>query len=181
MANVGSKIRMLRKSKNLSIVELAKITNLSTGLISEIERDKVVPSINGMLKIVNALDVTMGYFFDEKNDKPTVVKKDDRRLIITNDNSRIYELLVPTQNRNIGFVLITLNNSNTRKKGEKISHEGEECGYVIKGSMKVIIEGEIFILNQGDSIYFDSSKPHVYEHHNEEECISIWAMTPPSW
>lgn len=180
MASVGERIRTLRKSKGLSIVQLAETTSLSTGLISEIERDKVVPSINAMLKVVNALGVTMGYFFDEKNDKPTIVTKKERRLIATNDKSRIYELLVPTHNRKIEFVLIKLDGC-SHKREDAISHEGEECGYVIEGNMVVIIEGEKYVLHQGDSIYFDSSKPHVYENYDDKECISIWAMTPPSW
>lgn len=66
MTGIGPKIRELRKSKKLSIADLSNMSGLSTGLISQIERDKVVPSITAMLNIVNALDVTMGYFFDEK-------------------------------------------------------------------------------------------------------------------
>lgn len=180
MNGVGEKIRSLRKSKNLSIAQLSVITGLSTGLISEIERDRVVPSITAMLKVVNALEVTMGYFFDEEKDKPTILKKDERRIIVTNDKSRFYELLAPTVNRKIEFILIKLNGCN-HKMDDAISHNGEECGYVIKGSMVAIIEGEKYILHEGDSIYFDSTKPHIYENYDDNECISIWAMTPPSW
>lgn len=180
MSSLGNKIRKLRKSKNLSIAELAEMSDLSTGLISQIERDKVVPTINAMLKIVNALDTTMGYFFDEEDNHPTIVRKNERRKIVTNDESRIYELLTPTINRKIEFVLIRLNGC-THKAEEAISHEGEECGYVLKGNMVVIIEDEKYVLHEGDSIYFDSSKKHVYENYDDEECISIWAMTPPSW
>ena len=180
MAEIGSKIRKLRKSKKMSIAQLSEISNLSTGLISQVERNKVVPSINAMLKIVNALGVTMGYFFDEKKDIATIVRKDERRIIVTDDKSRIYELLNPTHNRKIEFILIKLNGCINRKE-DAISHEGEECGYVIKGSMVVIIEDKRYVLHEGDSIYFDSSKPHVYESYDDDECISIWAMTPPSW
>lgn len=180
MSDLGSKIRSLRKSKKLNIRDLANISGLSTGLISQVERNKVVPSINAMLKIARSLDVTMGYFFDEEKDLSTITRKDERRTIITNNDSRIYELLIPTHNKKIEYMLITLNGC-THGSEQAISHEGEECGYVIKGSMVVIIQGEKHILHQGDSIYFDSSKPHVYENYDDKECTSIWAMTPPSW
>lgn len=180
MTCIGPKIRELRKSKNLSIADLSNMSGLSTGLISQIERDKVVPSIVAMLKIVNALDVTMGYFFDEGKDVPTLIRKNERRTLVTNDKSRIYEFLTPTCNKNIEFILIRLNEC-THKLEEAISHLGEECGYVIKGSMVVIIGEKRYILHEGDSIYFDSSIPHVYESYDKDECISIWAMTPPSW
>lgn len=180
MLSVGSEIRKLRKSKRMSIRQLADKSGLSTGLISQVERNKVVPSINAMLKIVDALDVTMGYFFDKEKDLSAIVRKDERYTIATNDESRIYELLTPIHDRKIQFMLITLKGG-AKTKGNAISHEGEECGYVIKGSMVVVIEGKRYILHEGDSIYFDSSKPHIYESYNNEESISIWAMTPPSW
>ncbi|MDR0798763.1 MAG: XRE family transcriptional regulator [Dysgonamonadaceae bacterium] len=40
------------------------------------------------------------------------------------------------------------------------SHEGEEFNYVLEGRMLLQIHGKDLILNPGDSIYFDSSKPH---------------------
>lgn len=60
--DVGSKIRSLRKSKNISISTLAKNSDLSTGLISQIERNMVVPSIVAMWKISKAFDINIGYF-----------------------------------------------------------------------------------------------------------------------
>ena len=61
--DVGLKIRNLRKSKNLSIANLSEYTGLSAGLISQIERNKVVPSIKVMWKIAKELNVNIGYFF----------------------------------------------------------------------------------------------------------------------
>ncbi len=156
------------------------MTGLSTGLISQIERDKVIPTITAMLKIVHALDVTMGYFFDEEQNQPIVMRKNERQTLKTNGETRIYELLTPIHDKKIQFLLIRLKGCK-HKQDEAVSHKGEECGYVIKGSMVVIIEGKKYILHEGDSIHFDSSKPHVYESYDDEECISIWAMTPPSW
>lgn len=180
MPDLGPKIRKLRKSKKLNIAQLANMTELSTGLISQVERDKVVPSINAMIKIANALDVTMGYFFDEETDLSTITRKNERRTIITNNESRVYELLIPTVNKKIEYILITLNGCKDGSE-QPITHEGEECGYVIKGSMVVTIDGVRHVLHEGDSIYFDSSKPHLYESYDDKESISIWAMTPPSW
>ena len=63
--DVGQKIRELRKSKKFSITDLSQESGLSTGLISQIERNMVVPSIKVMWKIANVLEVNIGYFFDE--------------------------------------------------------------------------------------------------------------------
>ncbi|HGM1510686.1 TPA: helix-turn-helix domain-containing protein, partial [Clostridioides difficile] len=109
--DVGSKIRSLRKSKNISISTLAKNSDLSTGLISQIERNMVVPSIVAMWKISKALDINIGYFFEEigREDSDIVVKKNNRKKIVTNDSTKFYELLVPNlSGKKIEFILVTL-------------------------------------------------------------------------
>jgi transcriptional regulator with XRE-family HTH domain len=39
-------------------------------------------------------------------------------------------------------------------------HEGQEFNYILEGSLLLSIDNKELVLNQGDSIYFDSSKPH---------------------
>lgn len=182
--DIGKKIRELRKSKNFSIIDLSKESGLSTGLISQIERNMVVPSIKVMWKIANVLEVNIGYFFDEDDEnieEKIVVRKDHRRSINTNDSTKSYELLMPNlNNKSIEFILITLDKE-TKINKELVSHKGEECGYIIEGKMKIILENKEYILEKGDSFYFDSKIPHVYENYGDETCVLVCAMTPPSF
>lgn len=180
--DVGQKIRNLRKVKKLSIANLSENTGLSIGLISQIERNKVVPSIKAMWKIAKGLDVNIGYFFEENVDKGIIVKKGDRKKIQTNDSTKSYELLMPDLvDKNLELLLITLNGE-TKQNTDLVSHDGEECGYIIKGKMKLIFASKEYILEEGDSFYFKSNVGHVYENYNkDEECILICAMTPPSF
>ncbi len=179
--NIGNKLRELRKEKKISIAVLSKESGVSTGLISQIERGIVVPSVVNLWKISQALDINVGYFFEEGSEEnKIVVRKEERKKIVINRSKGIYELLTPDLKGKIEFLQITL------KKGEYssnelITHEGEECGIVIKGTMTVKINNKDYVLNEGDSIYFNSTIPHKYLNEGEEECISIWAMTPPSF
>lgn len=182
--DIGKKIRELRKSKNFSIIDLSRESGLSTGLISQIERNMVVPSIKVMWKIANVLEVNIGYFFDEDDEnieEKIVVRKDHRKSITTNDSTKSYELLMPNlNNKSIEFILITLDKE-TKINKELVSHKGEECGYIIEGKMKIILENKEYILEKGDSFYFDSKIPHVYENYGDETCVLVCAMTPPSF
>ncbi len=72
-------------------------------------------------------------------------------------------------------------NPNEKIEAELISHEGEECGVVIKGTLRVISGDKIYDLNEGDSIYLDSTIPHKYINMGEELSVSVWAMVPPSF
>ncbi|WP_034429688.1 cupin domain-containing protein, partial [Caldisalinibacter kiritimatiensis] len=109
-----------------------------------------------------------------------IVKKNQRKKIITTNSDAIYELLCPDLNRKIEFLHITLKPGDSSTK-DLIAHDGEECGIVIKGRLMVKTKLEEYILQEGDSIYLDSTIHHRYINIGTEECVSIWAMTPPSF
>lgn len=180
--DVGTKIRALRKKMDLNISNLADLSGISSSMISQIENGKVVPTVVVMWKISKALDVSVGYFFDEETNyqKNPVVRKDERKTILLGKSTRLYEMLVPDQNRIIEFLKITIKEDDISSSG-LVTHEGEECGYVMKGRMKIQLGEEEYILEEGDSISFDSTIPHRYDNAGKGECISIWAMTPPSF
>lgn len=180
--DIGSKIRSLRKDLNMSITDLSKASHLSTGLISQIERNIVMPSVASLWKIAKTLNVSIGYFFDEE-DKVSInplVKKDNRKKIVISNSNAVYELLSPDLNRKIEFLCITLEKDDSSTK-ELINHEGEECGVVLEGRLLVKTTNGDYILEKGDSIYLDSTIPHRYINIGDTVCVSIWAMTPPSF
>ena len=180
--DIGSKIRELRKNKNMSIADLAETSNLSVGIISQIERNLVTPSIVTFWKISQSLGVSVGFFFEdeEKTKASPVVKKESRNRIVVSNSNAIYELLSQDLNRKIEFLYITIKPGDVSSE-EYVQHEGEECGIVIRGRLLVKTPDEEYILEEGDSIYFDSSLPHRYINDGNTVCESIWAMTPPSF
>lgn len=180
--DIGSKIRCLRKEQNMSIADLAKKTNLSSGIISQIERNIVAPSIVTFWKISNGLGVSVGSFFDENESSnfSPVVKKNMRKSISVSNSNAFYELLSPDLNRKIEFMYITIKEGE-ESSGDLVVHEGEECGLVIKGRLLVKTAENEYILEEGDSIYFNSTIPHRYINIGNDTCESVWAMTPPSF
>jgi len=177
---LGDKIRSLRLKQKISIEQLSLITGLSKGLISQIERDITGPSVASLWKISKALNVTMNYFFDEYDDFNQVVKKDERKKIMMKNGDRTYELLCPNLKNQIEMLWIEIepNESNSE---ELISHEGEECGVVIEGTLRILSGDKIYDLEQGDSIYLDSTIPHRYINTGDVKSVSVWAMVPPSF
>ena len=76
---VGSKIKGIRESKNLSIEEIAESSGLSVDQINSIENDQNLPSLGPLIKIARALGVRLGTFMDD-NDAlgPVVCRAEDR-------------------------------------------------------------------------------------------------------
>jgi len=181
---IGKVIREFRLARNMSIKELSKKTNLTSSLISQVERDLISPSLNSLAKISSALKVPMVSFFTEATPKPWPVmrKKQRKKTTIFSDSHVIYQLLSPDPNKKIEFLLVEIESEeDENEENELVAHSGEECGYVIKGELEVRLGKERYYLKEGDSIYFQSRIPHRFKNTGEGKVISIWAMTPPSF
>lgn len=177
---IGTEIRKLRQEQSISIEQLSEMTKLSTGLISQVERNITGPSVTTLWKIAKALNVSINYFFDEYEEIGCVVRKNKRKKIVLPDSKVTYELLSPNLRGKIEHLLVEIEPGEYNTK-DLISHEGEECGYIIKGTLKIKLGNKEYILEEGDSICFDSSIPHRYVNAGKEKVISVWAMTPPSF
>ena len=90
------------------------------------------------------------------------------------------ELLSPDLNRKIEFIL-TSAKSGESSGSKPLQHKGEECGVIIKGKLEFYVGLEKYILNEGDSIYFNSELPHKWKVVGEEFTQTIWCITPPSF
>ena len=62
---IGQRIREYRSQKNLTIEEVAERSGCTPGFLSQIERNKAVPSITLLYAIANALDTNVADFFPE--------------------------------------------------------------------------------------------------------------------
>ena len=177
--SIGSKLKELRTQKKMSIAELSKLSEVSTGLISQAERDIVIPSVPSLWRLAKALDTSINYFFQEESEGyQPVLRKEDQQTLVTHNESSYYRLLCPNlPDRLLDVTEVTLKSGCSYEK-KALSHEGEECGYVISGTLTVYLDGKNYILHKGDSIYFNSLLPHKYLNNSDEDCISIWAMTP---
>ena len=177
---IGGKLKQLRTEKKLSIAELSRLSDVSTGLISQIERDLVVPSVTSLWRLAKALDTNINYFFyEETTEDQIIVRKGSHRTIVTHNESSYYKMLHPTTaNRMLDFTEITLRAGCSYESNPLVQHEGEECGYVLKGEMTIHLGSKQYVLQEGDSIYFDCKTPHKYVNNGKEDCVSVWAMTP---
>ena len=189
--SLGDQLRQARITAGLTIAQVAEATDLSSGYISQVERDLANPSIGAVNRIAGAVGVRMSTFFSngsepetggshrEKETIPTEIVRRDRRKGLTYAGSNVrHELLTPSLQRSLQILMIRAPVGTTHGD-ETISHEGEECGIVLKGIMELTVDDETFTVETGDSIYFDASKPHSWRSAGREELEVIFVMTPP--
>lgn len=109
MNTIGERIKYARKMRNLTITQLKEITALSTGNLSDLENNKAMPSANALIKLTEALGVSidwilLGKDFDTSNDSIKEILSDKDLELLKN-----YNLLPKDKQRDIeGFINVSL-------------------------------------------------------------------------
>ena len=176
---VGEKITLQRSTHGLTIEQLSRLSSISTGLLSQLERGIGNPSLSTLTRLARALDIPIGAFFvGSAGEADIVVHPHTRKRLVLAETNLTYELLVPDLRGTLSMLHIELPPRFTNEH-DPFRHPGEECMLVIKGPIETHAEERTFLLSEGDSIRFQSSVPHWYRTY-EQGAVVITAMTPPS-
>lgn len=187
---IGEIIRGFRQKQGITLNTLSNKSGVSKSLLSMVERNKSTPTVRTLDKIAAALGLKVTNLYNEvENDRidkdlagsVTVVhRKDKKRLILDSERGEAhYELLTPDYRRKLQIIYIHFPVG--KKRGKFIRHEGEECGIILEGRLKALIGDQKYILEEGDSIYFDSNLPHCWENIGDIEVRAFWVNTPPTF
>lgn len=173
---LGKKLKFLREEKNYSQKQLADLAGLSSGFISQVERNQVDPSLASLKKIANALDVKLKDLFDDEKQFSSHIVRKGKGKILRIDSAVTCEMLAATPGKIMEAMIKYI--SPGGESGLVSPHEGEEFIWVIKGTLKVTHGQEEYILNPGDSIYFQGGATHSWKNIGDTECQAMWVMTP---
>jgi len=178
--DIGKRIRDLRHKKKMTLKGLAQKTNLTISYLSQIERSLLTPSLKSLINISIALKVPVIWLFLEKPVPANpVTKKGQRKKIILPNSHVVYELLSPPDG-----TIEVLSAEMKPKQGEKdelVTHEGEECVYVIKGKLEIRLGEKTYFVEEGDSIYFQSNILHRFSNPTKKPLKLLVAAYPPSF
>ncbi len=167
---IGRKIRSIRQSKGLTLEDISKRTGLSKALISRVENEQVSPPIATLLRIASALKVDISHFFSDEAfpQRVTVVRHHevsvsrDSMIIEGKDAGYSYELLAFKKDDKHMEPFIVKFDLKERTEVPMQQHKGEEFLHLLEGKLEFFTNEETIVLEQGDSIYFDSGLPHGY-------------------
>ena len=179
---IGAKIHRLRKRKKLGLVKLGEHTGTSAGLLSKIERGRLIPTLPTLLRIATVFGVGLDHFFEDEAGGPraAVVRKKDRLRLPnrTDGQSPTYwfeSLDFAVTGRTMDAYLATF--EPRAGATDPHQHEGAELIYAISGSLAVAIGDETYILDEGDSMYFDPAFPHSYCQKGKHTCCAVVVVT----
>ena len=177
---LGNDVRGLRKSRGLTLNELALKIGRSVGFISQVERGLSSPSIDDLRAIAAALDVPTSWFFANESQNEAelglIVRADSRRVLGTAESGIVEELLSPDLGGTFELFRSVFQ-PKAEMKNPVLRHT-EEAGYVVSGTLKFCIDDQWFDLNEGDSFRFEN-KPYRWKNPGTSPAIVIWVVSPP--
>ncbi len=175
---LGKRIREKRMELGISQKDLAGMTDLTPGFLSQIERDLAEPSITSLRKIARALNVAVFYFLMGDDGNRMVVKRNERQKLVFHDTHMTYELLSPDLNRQMEMFMGELEPGAATCE-EPLPHPGEEVTHVLRGQMWIRVGDMEYTLEEGDTIYYQGSLPHRIMNRGEDLLVFISTITPP--
>lgn len=177
---LGHRLRQLRHERGFSLKQLAQLTGVSIGLISQVERNQIDPSLDTLRKLAKALDVPLFSLFSQPDDPGVALIPHNRRpKLISSPGAVAYTRISP------GFgrieMLEGILDPGATSSPTLWEHNSEECAVVLEGALIVEFDHESYEVGTGDSIYFDSNRAHRYVNPHDARCVYIVAVTPPSF
>lgn len=161
---LGRRIKMYRKRLEMSPTDLAKATGLNVTLLQAIEEEQVYPALGILVKLSRALGQRLGTFMDDQfREDPLVVRKSDRKAQMAHHKGETpapysyFPLGSGKTDRHMEPFFIEID---PHQEKETSSHEGEEFIVVVSGEVELIYGKQNFLLQPGDSMYYNSIVPH---------------------
>lgn len=179
--HVGDDIRSLRKSRGLTLVQLASDVGRSVGWLSQIERGQTTPSVRDLGSLAERLEVNLSFFFRSsgraQEEQGLVLRAADRPTIGSDDTGLTEELLSPTLSGSFEIIRSVFA-AGSSSVGPRKARASEDGGVLLSGQLSLTVAGSELKLNAGDSFQFSQAE---YEWRNDgsEPAVVIWIVAPP--
>ena len=144
-----------------TIQDIANACNLSASMVSKIETDNVIPSVATLVKIAKALGTNVSVLLEENRIRTSVLSEAERvenNMTKTKTGYHIYPFAPEYEDKIMQPFLFVANKGEVKE--HHLSHEGEEFVYVLEGQVRIQVNDRDYLLNKGDSVYFNSLEQH---------------------
>ena len=186
-AGIGERLREERNRQGMTVREIARRVGVSPSLISQIERDKVTPSVSTLWGLVTVLGLTMSDLFSDgaaESSQPArpvevegPVTVPGNRAVINLETGVHWERLTVATDHLVEFLTVEYPpGAASCDEDSLVRHGGKEYGYVTDGCLGVRIGFDEYELGPGMAISFDASAPHRLWAIGDRPARAIWVV-----
>lgn len=170
---LGERLQAVRKQHGLSQRELARRAEVTNSTLSMIEQGKVSPSVASLEKVLAAIPMSLQEFFSDTLEIHPPIYRVSDFLAIRRDGTE--NLIMPIPEAGHDGVYIS---RQTYSPGSQISTEwmirkGFVGGIVVQGELTLRLDGNEYLLLQGDGFHFSLHRSHSLANKSEQNCVVI--------
>ncbi|MBD0378914.1 helix-turn-helix domain-containing protein [Paenibacillus sedimenti] len=177
---VGRKILNIRKTRGLSLDQVADLTGVSKAMLGQIERGDSNPTISVLWKIVSGLQISFTSLIEDDEPKITVVRAAELSPFEEEDGQyRAYPLFPFHPQKNFEVYTVEMESGCTHAS-DPHNNGVEEYILMVAGTIELTIAQESYILNVGDAIHFSADRPHTYTNLSDTKAVCKTLIYYPS-
>ena len=174
---IGPMLRQRRKELNLTLAQVAGNAGIATGFLSEIERDQASPSVATLIRLCEALGISVGSLFI--SNQPLLVRAGSREKMRYGGQMITYELLTSRTANQMAAVLGALQPGGMSGTEQHVLDAEEEFVLVLQGEIVMQIGDQSYHLYEGDALTFDPRQRHRYLNPSPTQvCRTLCMITP---
>ncbi|PKN55114.1 MAG: hypothetical protein CVU56_23045 [Deltaproteobacteria bacterium HGW-Deltaproteobacteria-14] len=178
---VGPRLKLLRERRGLSQRELARRAGVTNASVSQIEQDRVSPSVASLRKLAGALGVSLAEFFASQHGPPPSPFQSAAELLEIGSGGVSLKLVGGAMSARTLQMLREHYEAGADTGPTMLQHAGEECGLILRGAIEVTVGAEVRVLREGDAFYFASTTPHRFRNLGDAPCELVTASTPATF
>ena len=190
--NVGARLREARAAQGMSLRSVAQSLGVSASLISQVETGKTQPSVSTLYALVNHLGISIDDLLGVKSSavvdeepapapvdpsgpvKPAV-QRGSEHPVLEMESGVHWQRLAVGEGGPADALLVSYDpGASSSIEGKLMRHSGIEYAYLLEGELTLQLEFDTYVLGPGDSLQFDSVRPHLYTNRGDVPARGIW-------
>jgi transcriptional regulator with XRE-family HTH domain len=183
-SNLGDDLRAAREAKGWSLRAVASAVGISPSLLSQVETNKVNPSVSTLYALVSYLGVSMdellrpagqtGSNSPAESTSGAIQRFEDNPTIQMESGVTWERLAVGKFGQVDPLVTTYAPGGSSGNEGRMMRHAGIEYGLLMEGELTLYLDFDSVVVRAGDSMCFDSMRPHRYFNHPKEIAKGLW-------
>jgi len=164
---VGERIKALREAQDMTLAQVSKLSGIDAERLTAYEEGSAVPPIGAVIQLSRVLGSKMEGLLHgggTVSEHLTICRAGESLSGEQGDTEQSYAYSSLTRPGTAGHMMepFLLSFDPKVAPGTPITHDGQEFVYIVEGAVELLYDGRSYRLEQGDSAYVDSSRPHTF-------------------
>ena len=176
---ISDNLNALRKSRSLTLDQVAHITGVSKSMLSQIEKGKKTPTVTTLWKIATGLNVSVSVLMDTKKATVNHIKCEDITPFVEENGKYKAFPFLPYSNENNFEVFQMHIAPNSEYKAKPHSPGIKEYIFVSEGTLDIKLQDNTYSVSQNESFMFPGDINHIYSNKLDTTVKAFVLITYP--